>query len=175
MRPASTTKRRDEMFNVRIDFQGLCAFVPGEDPATNPNPSWLGVFLVGADEWARKNYQADDLPPHYPFVRFKLNQLVGQEAAPADICYWRLQNEDVVMLTGNPSAGGVAINRYSGGTAGALGPTPVPPRDATQEAFFDWLPPIGDNWPNAGTVHNECFQNDPSGRVSARIHLTEGR
>jgi hypothetical protein len=155
------------MANARIIFHGLCGFVPGGALAVSPL-GWVGVFLVKADEEARVQF-GRDLPPHYPFLRFRLNDLEGHENAPAADAYWQLGNEDLAIITGKAMDAGVTIPL---GREDREAPNPNIPKD---EEHFDWISMIDCVEPGAGRVNNACLLETPVGnRVAVRVHLTDG-
>lgn len=155
-------------YTTTITFRGLCAMVPSHEPEDTTEPSWIGMFLVNADNGARASQQIN-LPQHFPLIRFNLNDLEGvgnaPGNAPAPMAMQELSLEDIVFVPPPGSEEGLKFNFRK--TVGSV------PED--EQRLLNWLPRVDDVKANAGIINPELFEpTDSSRRVAARVHLTQG-
>jgi hypothetical protein len=162
-------EKAQENGKVRIRFRGLCPFVPGADlDRKERQPDWVGAFLVNATAATKEEFPGipAELPDHFPFLEFRTKDLKGLENAPEQTVLLPLKNLDIVFVP--PSAGALQVDLANGVELGEI------PTSAQESNFFDWVTPMDGVTLGSGKVADECFEDDPSRRLVARVHITQG-
>lgn len=154
-------------YTTRVHFRGLCGLVPGDD-LSNPDLPWVGVFLPKADAHNQKNFSAESLPVHLPFLRYRLSDQQGSEA-PDGFGFASVLNQDIVLV---PPDGSPAQPIHAD-----FDPNPgSQPATEADRTLLNWVVDVSAIAP-AGmeVVDSDCFADKPrENRVAARIHLLQG-
>jgi hypothetical protein len=153
-------------YTLNVVFRGPMVFVPSA-PIDQPQP-WFGAFLVNADQQSLDDLGSDrTLKVHFPYVRYNVADLKGAPAGIDGQALWKLAGEDVVIRPATSPGGPLTVAHSPTGTVGT-----VPA--GGDEAYFDWVPKLGDLLPS-GDIHVDCLQNPPTlTNAVARVHLFEG-
>lgn len=162
----SVVDAHQHSYRVRITFRGLCPFVPGSD---DPRPGWVGAFLINASAASRSEFKIESpelFPEHFPFLEYRVSDLVSMESAPKQTVLSPLRMMDMVFALPPESDKELLVDLSDHD----LGEVP----GENEGNFFDWVTPMNGVTPGSGDVASECFDDDPSRRLIARVHITSG-
>lgn len=160
------------MFNLIVEFDGLCAFVPSRDRYK------MKVLFINALDGGHNHADHEmPMPPHFTFIGFPVGSLLPPSSAQVVVNRGIngtegirfLEWQDIEFITGVPRPRRLSI-------AGGRIPGSAEPRFLDKdENDFSWLVDLGQIDPELGEVDPLCLAPDPPrNKVLARLSLNHG-
>jgi hypothetical protein len=158
---------------LRVEFNGLCAFVPRSGDQKPP----MDVLLVNASHSHAKKLSR--IPaPHFPLLKFNLSSLRDFPASDGDAeGMWALEDEDIFFKIKTGSRKSATEDSPRGGVeivdSSLQSEAPSSP---AEEKDFKWVPQLAKILPGEEDIHPSCMASNPSSGslVISRFHLTGG-